>query len=156
MKLARFAVFTFGVVLAISAAAPLIMRALADTKPNIELNFANAAPREVEESTQKAIQRDYTSAWQALNTAIARNDTSPLNDNFVGYALDKLTQRVKDQQAQGIHTRIIDHGHKVEVIFSSRNGSANALEYTHTIDTAQLASDRVRRYHRIQMTHSAV
>ena len=62
MKLARFAVFAFGVVLAIFAVAPLIMRALADTKPNIELNFANAAPREVEESTQKAIQRDYTSA----------------------------------------------------------------------------------------------
>ena len=42
MKLARFAVFTFGIVLAISAAAPLIMRAFADAKPKVELNFANA------------------------------------------------------------------------------------------------------------------
>src|SRR5947207_808883 len=156
MKLARFAVFTFGVVLAISAAAPLIMRALADTKPNIELNFANAAPREVEESTQKAIQRDYTSAWQALNTALAHNNASPLNDNFVGYALDKLTQRVKDQQAQGIHTRIIDHGHKVDVIFYSRDGSAMQLRDTASIETQVLDGDTLLHSDQSQVQYIAV
>src|SRR5437016_7982151 len=122
MRFMRFMVLILGIALAISGAVPLFMRALADTKSSVQLNSDNAQPRQLEESTQKAIVRDYSAAWQAINTAFANNSPAPLNDNFVGFALDKLVQRVKDQQHQGIKTRIIDHTHKVDAIFYSRDG----------------------------------
>ena len=155
MKLTRLAILTFGVVLAISGSL-LLMRAMADTKPNVQLNFANAAPREVEDSTQKSILRDYTAAWQAIETALANNNTAPLNDNLVGYALDKFTQRVKDQQVQGIHTRIIDHGHKVDAIFYSRDGSAMQLRDTANIETQVLDGSTILHSDQSQVQYIAI
>src|SRR5215467_8932610 len=121
MKLARILVLTCGVALAISGGVPLLKRIFADTKPAVQLTVKNAQPRELEDVTQNAIQRDYTLAWQAISTALANNTLKPLNDNFTGVALDKFTQRVKDQKQQGLTTRIIDHGHKVDAIFYSQD-----------------------------------
>ncbi|HEX3092648.1 MAG TPA: hypothetical protein VHW72_08515, partial [Candidatus Angelobacter sp.] len=101
MKLARLLTLTLGALLAISGAVPLLQRILADTKPSIQLEVKNAQPREVEDVTQNAIVRDYTLAWQAISTSLANNTLQPLNDNFAGFALDKLTQRVKDQKQNG-------------------------------------------------------
>ncbi|HEX7288831.1 MAG TPA: hypothetical protein VF532_21790, partial [Candidatus Angelobacter sp.] len=70
---------------------------LADSKPVVRLNAANAAPRQLEDTTEKAIARDYGAAWQALEQALAGNSTASLNDNFIGYALETLSRRVKDQ-----------------------------------------------------------
>ena len=156
MKLMRFMVLILGVALAISGAVPLFMRALADTKPNVQLNSDNAQPRQLEESTQKAIVRDYSAAWKAINTAFANNSAAPLNDNFVGFALDKLTQRVKDQQHQGIKTRIIDHGHKVDAIFYSRDGSSIQLRDTASIETQVLEGETVIHSDQAQIQYIAV
>ena len=156
MKLARFTVLIFGIALAISGAVPLFMRALADTKPSVQLNSDNAQPRQLEESTQKAIVRDYSAAWQAINTALASNSAAPLNDNFVGFALDKLTQRVKDQQHQAIKTRIIDHGHKVDAIFYSRDGSSMQLRDTASIETQVLDGETVIHSDQVQVQYIAV
>src|SRR6478752_7951906 len=101
MKLARLLILTVGALLAISSAVPLLKRILADTKPSVQLEVKNAQPREVEDVTQNAIVRDYTLAWQAIGTSLANNTLQPLNDNFAGFALDKLTQRVKDQKQSG-------------------------------------------------------
>jgi len=143
MKLARLLVFTFGLALAVSGAVPLLQRILADTRTPIQITVKDAQPREVEEVTQKAIQRDYTAAWQALSTALANNSLKPLNDNFSGFALDKLTQRVKDQKEHGITTRIIDRAHKVNAIFYSPDGSAIELKDTATIETQILDGGKV-------------
>src|SRR5512146_1027417 len=110
----------------------------AEPKPEVQLNIANAGPRQVEDSTQEAIARDYASAWQALSTALASNSTAPLNENFIGYALDRFTQRVKDQQQAGLKTRIVDHGHKLDAIFYSPDGSALELRDTATLETQVL------------------
>src|SRR6185312_3362843 len=123
-KLARVLVFCAGLALIISGIMPLARRILADTKPAVQLNVANAAPRQVEESTQQSVVRDYAAAWKGLSTALANNSLAPLNENFIGFALEKLTQRVKDQKQNGITTRIIDRGHKVEAVFYSPDGSA--------------------------------
>ena len=117
MKIARILILSAGVALAISRAVPLLERIFADSKPAVQLNVKGAQPREVEDVTQNAIVRDYTLAWQALGTSLANNTLQPLNENFAGFALDKFTQRVKDQKQNGLTTRIIDHGHKVDAIF---------------------------------------
>jgi hypothetical protein len=154
--LTRILVLTFGVALALSGAVPLLMRTLADTRPNIELNFDNAGPRQVEDTTQKAILRDYSSAWQAIATALADNNPAPLRQNFAGFALDQLAQRVKDQQSNGVKTRIIDHGHKVEAIFYSKDGSAMQLRDTASIETQVLEGETVIHSDQAQIQYFVV
>jgi hypothetical protein len=156
MKLARLLVLTLGVVLVISGAVPLLKRILADTKPSIQLGVKNAQPREVEDVTQNAIVRDYTLAWQAISTALADNTLQPLNDNFAGFALDKLTQRVKDQKQNGLTTRIIDHGHKVDAIFYSQDGAAIELRDTASIETQVLDGSTVIHSDQAQIQYYAV
>jgi hypothetical protein len=156
MKLARLLILTFGVALAISGAVPLLKQIFADTNPSVQLNVKNAQPREVEDVTQNAIVRDYTLAWQAINTALSNNTLQPLNDNFSGFALDKLTQRVKDQKANGLTTRIIDHGHKVDAIFYSPDGAAIELKDTASIETQVLDGGKVIHSDQAQVQYYAI
>jgi hypothetical protein len=156
MKLARMLLLTLGVLLAISGAVPLLKRMLADTKPSVQLEVKNAQPREVEDVTQNAIVRDYTLAWQAISTSLANNTLQPLNDNFAGFALDKFTQRVKDQKQNGLTTRIIDHGHKVEAIFYSNDGAAIELKDTVSIETQVLDGSTVIHSDQAQIQYYAV
>ena len=156
MKLARMLILALGVILAISGAVPLLQRIMADSKPSVELNVKNAQPREVEDVTQNAILRDYTLAWQAINTALANNTLQPLNENFSGFALDQLVQRVKDQKQTGLATRIIDRGHKVEAIFYSPDGAAIELKDTASIETRVLDGGTVIHSDQAQIQYYAV
>ena len=156
MKLARILILSAGVALAISGAVPLLERIFADTKPAVQLNVKNAQPREVEDVTQNAIVRDYTLAWQAISTSLANNTLQPLNENFAGFALDKLTQRVKDQKQNGLTTRIIDHGHKVDAIFYSPDGAAIELKDTASIETQVLDGGTVIHSDQAQIQYYAV
>jgi hypothetical protein len=155
MKLLRLFTLTL-VTMALICAAVDAFKILADTKPNVQLNADNAAPREIEDVTQRAVLRDYTSAWQALNTALANNTTAPLNDNFAGFALEKLTQRINDQKERGLHTRIVDHGHHVDAIFYSRDGSAIELRDTANIETQVLDGGTVLHSDTAQIHYIAV
>jgi hypothetical protein len=156
MKLARMIVLFSGVALAISGAVPLLQRILADSKPSIQLSVKNAQPREVEDVTQNAILRDYTAAWQAIGAALANNTLQPLNENFSGFALDQLTQRVKDQKEHGLTTRIVDRGHQVEAIFYSPDGAAIELKDTATIETQVLDGGTVIHSDQAQVRYYAV
>jgi len=156
MKLARMLVLTLGVAVAISGAVPLLENIFADTKPAVQLNVKNAQPREVEDVTQTAIVRDYTLAWQAISTSLANNTLQPLNENFAGFALDKFTQRVKDQKQNGLTTRIIDHGHKVDAIFYSQDGAAIELKDTASIETQVLDGGTVIHSDQAQIHYYAV
>ena len=156
MKLARILILSAGVALAISGAMPLLERIFADAKPPVQLNVKNAQPREVEDVTQSAIVRDYTLAWQAIGTSLANNTLQPLNENFAGFALDKLTQRVKDQKQNGLTTRIIDHGHKVDAIFYSTDGAAIELKDTASIETQVLDGSTVIHSDQAQIQYYAV
>jgi hypothetical protein len=156
MKVARMLLVTMGMVLAISSAMPSLKRILADSKPSVQLNVKNAQPREVEEVTQNAILRDYTAAWQAISASLSTNTVSPLNDNFSGYALDMLVQRVKDQKEHGLTTRIIDRGHKVDAVFYSPDGAAIELKDTATIETQVLDGGTVIHSDQSQIQYFAV
>ncbi len=156
MKLARLLVLMFGVALAVSGAVPLLQRIFADSKPAVQLTVKNAQPRDIEDVTQNAIQRDYTAAWHAISMALANNTLKPLNDNFSGFALDKLTQRVKDQKQQGLTTRIIDHGHKVDAVFYSPDGSAIELKDTASIETQVLEGGKIIHSDQEQVHYYAI
>ena len=156
MKLARILILTLGVAIAISGAVPLLKQILADTKPQVQLSVKNAQPREVEDVTQNAIVRDYTLAWQAIGTSLGNNTLQPLNENFAGFALDKFTQRVKDQKQNGLTTRIIDHGHKVDAIFYSPDGAAIELKDTASIETQVLDGSTVLHSDQAQIHYYAV
>jgi len=156
MKLARILILTTGVALALSGAVPLVMRTLAGSKPIVQLTVRSAAPREVEDITQNAILRDYTAAWQAISTSLAENSMGPLNENFTGFALDTLKQRVHDQKQHGLTTRIIDRGHKVDAIFYSQDGAAIELKDTANIETQILAGGTVVHTDQAEIQYYAV
>jgi hypothetical protein len=113
----------------------VIQSAQADAKPAVRLNVSNAVPRQVDETVQQAIVRDYTSAWQAMEAALSKNDAAALGDNFIGFAFDKITQRIQDQKSSGLKTRIVDRGHSLDAIFYSPDGSAMELKDTAILDT---------------------
>jgi hypothetical protein len=154
--LVRVIVFGAGVAIMLSGALPLAKRILADTKPAVHVDFSNAAPRQVEDTTQQAVLRDYAAAWKGLSTALAQNSLAPLNENFTGFALNKLTQRVKAQQQNGLSTRILDHGHKVEAVFYSPDGSAIELKDTASLETQVLDGGNIIHSDQAQVHYYAV
>ena len=156
MKVTRLVILTLGLAIAFSGALPLLKRIFADTKPSVQLNIASTTPRAVEDSTQQSIVRDYAAAWQGLSNALASNSAGPLNENFTGYALDKLSERVKEQAQNGLKTRIVDHGHKVEAIFYSPDGSAIELKDTASLETQVLDGDTVIHSDQSQVRYYAI
>lgn len=115
----------------------------ADTKPNVALDFSNAAPRQVEDGTEKAVARDYTAAWQAMTQALEQNRADLLDPNFIGTAHDKLKETVQQQSQTGLHRRYVDRGHKVQAIFYSSDGSAIELHDTAQLSVQLLDGDKV-------------
>ena len=106
---------------------------MAAAAPSVSLNVERAAPRQVEDSTEKSVARDYAAAWQAMADALDQNRADLLATNFIGTAGDKLTAGIEAQRKTGLHQRIVDKGHRVDVVFYSPEGSAMEL-----LDTAQL------------------
>lgn len=113
-----------------------IVAAEAADLPRVDLTVASAAPRQVEDSTEKSLARDYARAWQSMTTALSDNRTDVLDADFVGVALENLRERVQQQQKSGLQTRYTDRGHKLQAVFYSIDGSAIQLK-----DTAQIQVD---------------
>jgi hypothetical protein len=127
-----------------------------DGRPAVTLNAEHAVPHEVNETVQQALVRDYASAWQALETALESSSATALNDNFVGFAQDQLTQRIKDQRETGLKTRIVDRGHAVEAIFYSPEGAAVELRDTATLETQILDGETVIHSERARVRYYAI
>jgi len=115
----------------------------ADNAAPVQLSIGNAGPREVEETTQKAIARDYGRAWQSMATALANSDPAALGDDWTGIARDKLRAQVESQQRSGVRTRIVDRGHRLQAMFYSAEGSALQLRDTAQIETQILDGDDI-------------
>jgi len=132
----------FPAVVALAALAVVVLvfrtpqRVLAASTASIAINVEHAAPREIEETTQKALGRDYVTAWQTMTEALEQNRADLLSGNFIGTAGDKLTATIREQAKAGLHQHITDRGHVVDAVFYSPEGSAIELH-----DTAQLQID---------------
>ncbi len=101
--------------------------------PSIQLDVRNTGPRQVEDTTERAVSRDYAVAWQLMTEALKQNRTDILGANFIGNANDKLVAAIEDQRKNGLHQEIVDRGHHVDAVFYSPEGSAMELH-----DTAQV------------------
>ncbi|MGC2108961.1 MAG: hypothetical protein WA655_05550 [Candidatus Korobacteraceae bacterium] len=119
------------------------MPALAAGAPEVILNIQNTAPRQVEDTTEKAIARDYAAAWQSMTSALDQNRTDLLNANFIGTASEKLTATIAEQSKAGLHQRFVDKGHKADVVFYSPEGSAIELQDTAQLEIQLLDGDKV-------------
>lgn len=111
--------------------------------PQISLSVDNAGPRQVEDSTEKAVARDYGRAWASMMTALSENRSDVLDADFVGVALDNLRERVNQQQQSGLRTRYVDRGHKLQAIFYSAEGSAIQLRDTAQFEVQYLDGNNV-------------
>ena len=99
----------------------------------VELDASAAAPRMIEDTTEKAIVRDYANAWSVMTSALDNNTASSLALGFTGTAQQRLADRIERQRFAGLRTRYVDHGHKLQAVFYSPEGSAMQLH-----DTAKL------------------
>lgn len=145
MKAVAVRVFAFVTALALIAVsvALLLETVQADARPSVQLSVDQATPREVDDTVQQAIARDYASAWKALGSALNNNNVAALNDNFIGFAQEKLAHRIQDQLQAGLKTRIVDRGHKVDAVFYSTDGAAIELRDTATLETQILEGNTV-------------
>jgi hypothetical protein len=126
------------------ASIPPRLVAAAETTPSgIKVDASTAQPRQVEEATVQAIQRDYGKAWQTLSQAMAENRSDTLASAFVGIAKDKLTQAVNEQKSEGLRRKYVDKGHRLEVVFYSIDGSALQLRDTAQVEIQLLDGDKV-------------
>ncbi|HET8668822.1 MAG TPA: hypothetical protein VFM10_12635 [Terriglobales bacterium] len=105
----------------------------ANSEPQVRLTTSGAGPREIEDQTERAILRDYSKAWQALADARSQNRPDLLGTMFTGFAKDEITQAIEQQKKANTRMRYIDHGHNLQAVFYSQEGSALQLR-----DTAQL------------------
>lgn len=131
----RTTVLLLGFALVFSAIVPMLVRVFAadNDAVQVQLTFSQAGPRQLEDSTQQSINRNYANAWKIMAEALRDNRTDKLDQNFVGGAREVLADQVSAQQKSGMSTRYIDHGHKLDAVFYSPEGSAMQLH-----DTAQL------------------
>jgi hypothetical protein len=118
--------------------------------PKVELNSKNAQPRQLEDTTEIAIVRDYSAAWKALAAALNENRTDALDAGFIGVAHNNFAQAIEGQKKAGLRRRYTDRGHKLEAIFYSPEGSAMQLRDTAQYDLEILDGNTV--VHREQIT----
>jgi len=101
--------------------------------PQVHLDADGLSPRPIEELTGTTVARHYALAWRDLSEALESDRSGRIGEEFAGFAHDRLTRRIAEQQQTGVHVRIIDHGHHLKAVFYSSDGTAMQL-----FDQAQL------------------
>lgn len=139
----RWVSYVFVALVMVACSCWIVTAQAANDLPSVNLNVSDAGPRQVEETTEQALQRDYARAWGSLETALAENRADGLDADFVGVALDELRDRVSQQQQSGLHTRYIDHGHRLQAVFYSPEGSAVQLTDTAQFEVQYLDGDKI-------------
>ncbi len=153
----RWSVLALGALLVLSSLVPLMVRVFAaDDGARVQLNFSNARPREVEESTQNAIGREYSAAWKNLSNGLANDDVNLIKKSFVGAAQDRFTDQIEQQKKAGLKTRYIDHGHQVDAVFYSTEGSALQLRDNADLEIQVLEGGKVVHSEQVKRQYVAI
>ena len=127
-RLARTASFVIAAcVLVIAQSSPKV------DLPQVHLDADGLVPRPIEELTGTTIARHYALAWRDMAEALESDRSGRIDEEFVGFAHDRLTRRIAEQEQTGLHVRIVDHGHHLKAVFYSSDGTAMQL-----LDQAQL------------------
>lgn len=144
------------VLVVLASVPPRVFGAPPANNVKVTLDNSQAGPREVEEQTEQAIQRDYAQAWKVMAQALSENRADVLGTGFVGIAKDKLADAVSAQSKAGLSRKIVDHGHKVQVLFYSPEGSAIQLQDTAQLEVQYLEGGKVVHSEPITATYLAV
>ncbi|HEX6466268.1 MAG TPA: hypothetical protein VFZ99_03120 [Terriglobales bacterium] len=142
----RIAIILTGLLLMISGLLPLFhAHAAAPESGQVEvrLDSSQIVPRPLEERTGQSLVRQYSKAWQDLEAALNQNNNKMLSESFVGYAQDTLNAQIAAQKKAGLSTRYVDHGHKVDALIYSMDGSAVELRDAAQLEIQYLDGDKV-------------
>lgn len=94
-----------------------------EAQPAVQVDTSQVqGPRPLEEQTKTAAVRGYLKAWQSMSEALAQNDVTALDADFLGTARDKLAETVAEQAKLGIQTRYRDRSHHIQFVFYSPEG----------------------------------
>lgn len=94
--------------------------------------FRMLGPRLLQAQTRESVMRDYLRSWQSVSLAFDHNSPEMLDQDFVGTAKEKLAGTIESQKRIGIHTRYLDHSHRLQIVFYSPDGQS--LELTDRVD----------------------
>ena len=133
MSLVRLKTTVLRLITALSLVAAACVMSPAQSSPQVHLDADGLAPRPIEELTGTAIAHYYALAWNHMTAALESSRMDGLDESFVGFAKERLKQRIAGQQETGIHIRIVDHGHQLKAIFYATDGTVMQLS-----DKAQL------------------
>ena len=111
--------------------------------PAVRLNADNVTGKTIEELTGQALARDYAKAWNTIEIAFDKNQAGRIDNDFVGVAADKLTSAITTQAKSGLHRRYIDHGHQVQALFYSPDGTSVELRDTASFEVQYMEGDKV-------------
>lgn len=115
----------------------------ANPDAKVKLITEGVGPRTVEDTTEQAIVRDYSKAWQAMAAARERNRPDLLGTMFIGFAKDEITQAIQEQKRNNVRQRMTDRSHKLQAVFYSQEGSALQLRDTAQVEIQVLDGDSV-------------
>ena len=138
----RYILLALGLMLLLGIASLPLHVFAATPAPTIKIDASGAAPRQVEDSTVQAIERDYGAAWKSLAQAVDENRPELLG-GFVGAAKEQAAQLIASQKKNGLHQRYVDHGHKAQVAFYSVDGSSILMHDTAQLEIQQLDGSNV-------------
>ncbi|MGC1786714.1 MAG: hypothetical protein WA718_08250 [Terriglobales bacterium] len=97
---------------------------------NVQLDSKNAGPRVVESLTERAILRDYRSAWAGISHALEFNVVDPIEQPFTGDAKSVLKETIASQQKSSMRQRYVAQNHKLEAVFYAPEGDVIELHDT--------------------------
>lgn len=152
----RVLIILIGLLLVISSATPLIIRAFAADAPKVEVTATNVQPREVEDVTRAAIEREYTHSWKSLVNALENNNAGALDANFTGTARKMLGDRIAQQLKAGTSVKIIDRGHTAQIIFYSPEGSSIQLKDTADLEIQYRSGGKVLHSENVKQNYIAL
>jgi hypothetical protein len=133
----------------------------ADPAVQVQLNSTQTGPRAIEPLTERAILRDYRTAWIDMSQALESNTPDPIDGPFTGDAKQWLRETIADQRKSGLSQRYEDQNHKLEVVFYAPEGDVmelhDTVEFQHQVlDGSNLIQNqRVVVYYVVLMTPSA-
>jgi hypothetical protein len=123
--------------------------------PTVKIDASGAAPRQVEDSTVQAIQRDYSAAWKSLAQAVDENRPELLGA-FVGTAKEQAAQLIASQKQNGLHQRYVDRGHTAQIAFYSADGSSILMHDTAQLEIQQLDGSNVVHSEQVTLHYLAL
>jgi hypothetical protein len=120
----------------------LVGQSSPDLLPHVEARFNTAVPRTVEDLTERSVVRDYSAAWETLDSALSSNSSGLLDAYFVGPAKTELANAIIHQEKTGIRSHYLKQNHKLEAVFYSPEGDVMELHDTAQYDLHLIADGK--------------